>query len=248
MMPNSIEHIVEPKRLLLTWQSLDEGTTRTRFAVGELTAQPSPAFRYYTEREFFSLNGKSLEAIRSLGYTRYPAFKPERELHTDGVLDAFMRRLPPRSRDDFENYRQHFRLGRGVPISDFALLAVTEAKLPSDGFALVDPLDDTWQRRELLVEVVGHRHYAATCDLDGALGESVQFSPEPANPHDPNAVVVTARGQKAGYINRFQCKAFHVWMREHRLNAVIERMNGEPGYPRIHLFVTVTAAKGVIAA
>lgn len=247
-MANLIQHIVEPQRLLLTWQSLNDEATRTRFAVGELNNDTRPTFRYFSRDEFELMNGRSLSSIRDIGYRQYPAFDPAQAVHHDGVLGAFMRRLPPRSRKDFEQYRQHFRLASGLEVSDFELLALTEAKLPSDGFSLVDPLDQTEPSRELLIEVVGHRHYAAECDLTNSVGTVVQFYAEPDNPNDPNAVAVTRRGQKLGYINRFQARSFLVWIAEHRVTATIERLNGEPGHPRVYLFVKVAAKERVIAA
>lgn len=247
-MTNVIQHIVEPASLLLTWQSLAENATRTRFAVGELRNESAPLFRYFDDAEFEALNGRSLASIRDIGYRQYPAFDPTRTVHTEGVLAAFMRRLPPRSRKDFDHYQRHFRLASGLQISDFALLAMTGAKLPSDGFSLVDPLDQTWQPRELLIEVVGHRHYSEGCDLTNSLDSQVQLCAEPDNPKDPNAVVVTWLEQKIGYINRFQANSFLIWMRENRVVATIERLNGEPGYPRVYLFVKVAAKEGMVAA
>ncbi|MEM5471474.1 HIRAN domain-containing protein [Hoeflea sp. AS60] len=247
-MTNVIQNIVEPKRLLLTWQSLDDNATRTRFAVGELRNESYPLFRYFDADEFEALNGTSLASIRAIGFRQYPAFDPTRTVHTDGVLDAFLRRLPPRSRKDFEQYRQHFHLAPGLQISDFALLAMTEAKLPSDGFSLVDPLDQTWSPRELLIEVVGHRYYSAECDLSDGLGSQVQLCAEPLNPNDANAVAVMQLDQKIGYINRFQAKSFLVWVRENRVLATIERLNGKPGYPRVYLFVRVAAKEETVAA
>lgn len=245
-MNNIIRHIVEPTRLLLTWQSSDEAA-RTRFAVGQIEKSREIVFRYFSEQEFETLNGRPLAYVRELGFSQYPAFKPKSAVHV-GVLDAFMRRLPPRKRADFDDYIRHFRIEAGLSVSDFALLGLTEAKLPSDGFAIVDPLDDTSSRRELVVEAVGHRHYAATCDLTGAVGEPVWFEPESNNPHDSNAVMVTARGQKIGYINRFQCLAFREWLRGQRVTGSIDRIDREHGHPRVHVFVRVKANAGLAAA
>lgn len=245
-MPNQIDHIVEPNRLLLTWQTLDDTKTRTRFAVGELEAASQATFTYFTEDEFLRLNGKSLEYVRSIGYAQYPAFNPTKLKHSNGVLDAFLRRLPPRNRADFDKYIGHFRLSRNARVSDFALLGITEAKLPADGFALVDPLDDTDLPRELMIEVAGHRHYP--CDLGGALGESVELISEPDNQWDPHAIMVWARGKKVGYINKFQCAAFNRWIVEGRVSAVIERFNGTAEHPRLYIFARVSSRAESIAA
>ncbi|GES47134.1 hypothetical protein RsS62_63860 [Rhizobium dioscoreae] len=245
-MPNQIEHIVEPRRLLLTWQTLDDSKTRTRFAVGELRAGSRPSFTYFSEDEFLRLNGKSLAEVRSIGYAQYPAFKPTKPHHTDGVLEAFLRRLPPRNRADFDKYISHFRISGSADLSDFALLGITEAKLPADGFALVDPLDDTEAAREMMIEVAGHRHYP--CELTGAIGEAVELTPEPENEWDPSAVMVFAQGKKVGYINKFQCAAFKKWIQESRVGAVIERVNGTATHPRLYIFARVSSRLTSLAA
>ena len=245
-MPNQIEHIVEPRRLLLTWQSLDDAKPRTRFAVGELESGSPPTFTYFSEEKFLHLNGRSLADIRSLGYAQYPAFKPSKPRHVDGVLDAFLRRLPPRNRTDFDKYISHFRISRSTEFSDFALLGITEAKLPADGFALVDPLDDTASPRELMVEVVGHRYYRG--NLIGTLGEPVELIPEPNNQWDPHAITILVRGQTVGYINRFQCSAFRQWIVERRVTAVIERMNGTIDHPRLYIFAKISPSFESLAA
>ncbi len=247
-MSNIIKHVVEPQRLLLTWQSLSDQATRTRFAVGELTTTPQPSFRYYGEDEFEAVNGRPPGFIRSIGYTQYPAFNTTHAVHTHGVVAAFMRRLPPRNRKDFDAYKQHFLIGPTTTLSDVSLLALTEARLPSDGFSFIDPLDDPSPPRELFVEVVGHRHYAGACSLVGAMGETADFVAEPENPHDPNAIFVEVRSRKVGYINRFQCATFLTWMKQGRLDAAIERMTGESGRPRLHLFVRVAAERRKAAA
>ncbi|KQY12714.1 HIRAN domain-containing protein [Rhizobium sp. Root482] len=238
-----IEHIVEPNRLLLTWQAPDSANNRTRFAVGQLEAGLAATFRYFSEEEFFSINDTPLGIVRRLGFAQYPAFNPDRPIHNSGVLEAFSRRLPPRSRSDFADYRAHFRLGLNVKVSDFALLGITEAKLPGDGFALVDPFDDRVQPREILLEVAGYRHYAKNCSLENSIGEGVEFVAERDNAYDKNAVMINALSQKIGYVNKFQCSAFLTWMREGRITAVIERLNGEPGRPRAHVFARIAGGK-----
>lgn len=133
-------------------------------------------------------------------------------------------------------------------VSDFALLGITEAKLPSDGFSIVDPFDNEVDQRELVLEVAGFRHYAEKLDMGSSVGQSVEFRHEPLNPKDPNAVVILHEGETIGYINRLQTTAFHRWIREGRITAVIERFNGEPTRPRAFLFVKIAKSAQSIAA
>ncbi|TIV35777.1 MAG: hypothetical protein E5V99_08995, partial [Mesorhizobium sp.] len=143
MSENWITHASEPDHLILAWQAPDEFNDRTRFAVGELTCENGEVrLRYFGDSDQFKrLNpDKSYDQLLSYGYAGYPGFPPERAEHRAGVLEAFMRRLPPRSRADFDAYERHLRVRPGTKLSDFALLALSEAYLPSDGFSVVDPL------------------------------------------------------------------------------------------------------------
>jgi hypothetical protein len=104
---------------------MPRATDRHRWAVGLLTRTGDDcALRYfYAGPHFEKLNlGRSFDDLLRLGYEGYAAFPLRRELHSK-VLTTFMRRLPPRTRSDFEEYKQRFRLPPTLPLSDFALLA-----------------------------------------------------------------------------------------------------------------------------
>src|SRR5690348_14847383 len=92
---NVIENVVEPVRLLLVWQG-PEGSSRTRHVVGELTSEPSGevTLRY-------SSDPSVLEPAKKDGFIGYAAFRDLSKVYTAGVADAFFRRIPPRSRGDF---------------------------------------------------------------------------------------------------------------------------------------------------
>src|SRR2546422_10843915 len=134
-MENGIERASEPRQLFLAWQAPDHFGDRFRWAVGIVTPQGNDyKFRYLAPgSEFESFNqNRGYEELQSLGYQGYPAFNFKRAVHERDVLSAFLRRLPPRSRSDFQDYTRQFRLARDLHLSDFGLLGRTEAKLPSD--------------------------------------------------------------------------------------------------------------------
>lgn len=231
----------------MAWQPSDLSTARTRWAVG--VVQPKGEgleLRYFSSGpEFERLNpGRSFAELLSLGYVGYPAFSPETSVHRDGVKAALIRRLPPRQRSDFSQYLAQFRLKPEAPLSDMALLARTEAKLPSDGFSLVDPLDASTSKCDLLLEVAGFRHY---CSADNSLqlGMAIEILPEPDNEFDPGAVQVRAEGKKIGNINRLQAPTFLHWLRYCSVEGTLERLNGSSDRPRAYIFVRVrpTAVK-----
>jgi len=241
-MTHWIEAMCEPTQLILAWQpaALD-AASRWRWAVGLLTAVGSDIeLRYFQPGDEFERynSGKKFDDLVRLGYLGYPALSMEVSTHREGVKQALMRRLPPRSRSDFAAYAAQFRLRDAQHLSDFALLARTEAKVPSDGFSVVDPLDAQASQCDVIVEIAGYRHY-----MDEArpvqIGDRIQIVAEPENEFDSNAVATLLDGTKVGNVNRLQAVTFLSWLKLHAVDAVVERINGTPERPRIFLFVRV---------
>ena len=164
------------------------------------------------------------------------------------VIDAFIRRLPKRSRPDFAEYKKQFRLANSVELSDFALLGQTEAKLPSDGFSLVDPLDRNAMCCDLLLEVAGYRYYFDKISSPLEIGQQLDLIAEPQNERDPNAVRVCAANETVGYINRLRAPTFSYWVRCRTLTAEVERLNGRRDHPRAFIFVRVRSRSQSVAA
>ncbi|MCV0387412.1 MAG: HIRAN domain-containing protein [Nitrobacter sp.] len=237
-----ITTVHEPRRLLLAWQSPNLDGNRSRFAVGEVLRGDNGGLvlRYR--------NDEAVEEAKTLGYTGYPAFSPEKEQHSVGVREALLRRLPPRSRPDFAAYKAHFRLASDVHLSDMALLAYTEAKLPSDGFSLVNPLDDAEGPCQFLFEVAGYRHYAEKLKTKLEPGMPLIFVREPTNPHDSAAIRLEASGESVGYVNRLQTGAFHRWMKDGVVRAIVDRTNGTVARPRLLMFISVEAPPSKMVA
>lgn len=241
-MKNWIEHVHEPDRLLLAWQAPDSVGDRQRWAVGELTRAGADAtLRYFTDEEFKAHNfNQPFEKMFGYGFRGYPAFPMDQAVHADNVLEAFMRRLPPRNRSDFDRYREHLSLRPETKISDFALLGLSEAQLPSDGFSVVDPLSPDAEPCELISELAGYRYYVKNHPAP-PIGQKVQLVPEPENPFDPNAVMVLNDDGKLGYINRIQAPAILEWIRQGRASALVERLNGRPDRPRAFIYLAAGA-------
>jgi hypothetical protein len=251
-MENWIERASEPRRLFLAWQAPDQFGDRFRWAVGIVTPRGNDyTFRYLAPgSEFESFNqNRQYEELHELGYQGYPTFNFKRLVHERDVLSVFMRRLPPRGRSDFQDYTKQFRLARNLRLSDFALLGRTEAKLPSDGFSMVDPLDPELDWCDLMLEIAGFRYYANEADVKNlTIGQAVEIVPEPENPKDPNALKFLSSGRKLGYVNRLQTKTFLRWLAERRISAVLERLNGGAEKPRAFVFVRVRPLQAKVAA
>jgi hypothetical protein len=230
---HQIKHIIEPDRLLLAWQPMEDSKDRTRRIVAELNRlqDGNVVLRYLVESEDF------LRAQES-GFSCFPAFRRTGRSYSEGVLDTFMLRLPHRERPDYAKFLNALRLPRNVEISDFALLGYSEARLPGDGFSIIHPFDGAPAPCEFLTEVAGYRHYRGT-EADIPYGAELTFTPEPDNPYDPNAIRVELDADRVGYVNRGQTAAFHHWLKHNTVKAYIERKNGRVDRLRLLMFVEV---------
>lgn len=229
---NWIQHVHEPTRLVLAWQAPDERGNRTRFAVGEITKRDGIfVLRYYT-------NTEDVTKAKELGYEGYAAFDIKQVEHSKEVLSAFMRRLPPRSRPDFDQYLEGLRLPPNVILSDFGLLGYSGAKLPSDGFSLVNTLEGAGIPSEFLLELAGYRYHEPSLTKSD-IGAAVSLVPEPTNRFDPGALAVHYGGKTIGYINRLKAPTVQKWVANGQASAVVERLNGRPDKPRAFIFLWV---------
>ncbi|MBB1648466.1 MULTISPECIES: HIRAN domain-containing protein [Delftia] len=236
---SSISHLCEPSRLLLTWQGLESATNpkaRYRYVVGELVPTDDPSvvtFRYLSDTPDF-------RAAREYGFKGHPAFRlNEKESVWSDVLQTFMRRLPPRKREDFPAYLQRHLLPHPFALSDLALLGYTGARLPSDGFSLSPVFDCTKLPCQLVTEVAGTRHYATLQDVEAVRVEDVaELILEPENETDPEAIRVDIGGKKMGYINRVVNTNVHGWLEHAVVTAKVCKKNGTPERPLIYIAIT----------
>ena len=229
-MPNLIDHIVEPSRLLLTWQ---EAESRRHFHVGTLQRDQDGevSFSYTNGDEQFS------EAVLC-GFTGFPAFRGEGKVFTNQVTETFLKRLPPRSRPDFDKFLRNHCFSGDASVSDFALLGYTGAKLPSDRFALLLPIGDFRPPFEFVTEISGFRHWACLDDIQ--IGNEVDFVPEPENEFDNNALAIYRDDKKIGYVNRILAPELASIVKMHGFTATIQRINGTEERPLVYLFVSIT--------
>lgn len=230
-----IEHLAEPSRLWLSWQPADPAASqRRRRIVAELTLDNGePVFRYLNQTPEYHL-------AKSEGFQGYPAFNRSEDEHRRGVLEAFMRRLPPRKRRDFAEYLEKYRLPPHFQGSDFALLGYTGAKLPGDGFELCPDFSGAPLPLEMVMEVAGFWRQGVP-QRELALGDEVQFTFEPDNEADSRAIAILHDGRRIGYVPAPMLPAVHRWMAEGRIESYIDRLNGKPERPLVYLFVSVTA-------
>lgn len=239
-----LKHIIEPKRLLIVWQNLQEGSSAgRRYIVGELILAENNEveLRYFKDCEDF-------KEASNLGFKGYSIFDKDQAVYTQNVMDTLKRRIPPRQRADFQDFLRYYRIESkaGFQMTDFALIGYTGAKLPGDSFSFVHTFENAPIPCEMTIDVAGARHYCQEFNnLQSLVNASVSFTSEPNNPNDSQAVVIKTinneRLMPIGYVNRAQTKTFNKWMQNYHLEGIIERVNGTPEKPNILLYVKVMA-------
>lgn len=240
-----INNIIEPKRLLMVWQTLDrsesagqpQGGVGKRYVVGELRqADKGVVLRYFKDSQDF-------KDAKELGFEGYPAFDISKPEHTN-VMSALERRIPPRERSDFSEFLKYHRIAPGAAgsLSPFALLGYTGGKLPGDSFSFVHTFEEAPIPCELTVEVAGFRYYKGMDLLkqgNSLVDRPVQFKAEPENPYDSHAVAIYSDGEPIGHVNRAQTEAFNKWLQCCRIEGNVERVNGRLDRPSVLLYVKV---------
>lgn len=230
-----LSHIVEPEALLLTWQPSDEHSpNRSRRVVARIKRNggDSATFQYLVDTEDYEL------AIAA-GFRGHPAFQLGREEIRNGVVEAFLRRLPPRKREDFSEFLALHRLPDPFIYSDFALLGYTGARLPSDGFAITPVLNVKSCPCDYIFEIAGFRYESEVKSSEIPIGVQVTFKIEPENQHDPGAVSIYLDGKKLGYVNRTFKGTVSSWIKDRSVTATIERINGKPERPLVYIRIEV---------
>jgi hypothetical protein len=240
-----LTRIIEPKRLLLTWQAPQgDSCGGKRYVVAELRRENDKStditFHYLPDTEDYK------EAITK-GFNGYPAFSLDKIEHSHDVLAAFARRIPSRKRGDFLEYLAYWNIAAeaGKAMSDFALMGYTGAGLPNDGFNLIHTYEDATPPCELILEIAGFRQYDAAMHMleQGVLhqGSAVTFRLEPENMHDSNAVAIyAANDTKIGYVKTKQGIVFERYIGNADINAKIVQINGRKDKPVILVYASIT--------
>jgi hypothetical protein len=228
-------YVVEPSGLLLLWQSADIGSTsRTKRVVGEVARTPSGhvTFEYLRDDADFQ------HAVGE-GFQGFPAFSLRDSTKREGVVEALMRRLPPRRRADFPLYLQQHGLSGPAEFSDFALLGYTGARLPSDGFSIVPQFPLGLERCDYVAEVAGLRHVYRGDVSSIRTGSPVTFVPDLQNKFDADAVAIYLGSIQLGYVNRALRQSFNEWLRLRDVRGTVCRINGQPERPLVFVRVEV---------
>ncbi len=235
---NLIEHIWNPKKIIMIWQTQDlalNQNTGRRFVVGEII---NNELTYYDNDDV-----SEAKELGFTGLTAYPYDEAQRTRTYTDVETVLERRLPPQTRADYKDYLSSFGIlpecAHNIP--SLTLLSYTRGKLPGDGFSFYPILEDANPPFDISFNIAGFRHHGSKVfdDLSNLKGESVTLLPENENQYDSNAVAIMRQDKRLGYIPKgLQTSLRHVLQRHH-ISATIERINGVPERPNVLVIVKV---------
>jgi len=235
-----LQDIIEPKKLLIVWQTLYENVgSGKRYVVGELMKQANGnvLLRYFQNSQDFK------DAVE-LGFKGYSIFDKDQAVHDSNVMATLERRIPPSERTDFDDFLRYHRIESNVghKMSPFALLGYTGGKLPGDSFSFVHTFEEAPIPCELTIDVAGPRYYKNSLPaLETLIGRPVIFRADPENSQDPEAIAIeTLDGKPIGYVNRAQTATFNKWLQHQHIEGIVDRVNGTVDRPSILLYVKVT--------
>jgi hypothetical protein len=231
----ALSYIVEPEALLLTWQPLDEKSpNRTRRIVAriEKAGDTGASFHYLSDTDDYR---SAIDA----GFKGHPAFHLGSKIFSEGVMESFLRRLPPRKREDFSDFLKLHRLPVPFTFSDFALLAYTGARLPSDGFAVVPCFDENKVPCDFILEVAGFRHELGAAVDSIQIGDEISFQIENNNLYDADAIAIIHNEVRIGYVNRALKDVVRSWIKNSSVTSKIERINGKSDRPLVYVRLEV---------
>ena len=236
-----IEHIIEPKKLVILWQAIDGGlgkATGERFVVGEISNNGSNSTLTYFDSE----DTKKAIAKGFKGFTAYP-FEANK-IYSDTVEGVLAKRLPPDSRGDYEDFLRAYRISPKAAknASALALLAHTAGSLMGDGFSFYPVYDESEPPTSFTFEIAGFRYNGLKHCPDPRVlkGGQVSLLPDDANQFDSQAVSVAYDGKVLGYVPKGLNTSARALLRHYTLMANIERINGTLERPYILVFAEVT--------
>lgn len=178
------------KTIYLAWKSEPH---KERYIIGELSCINGKCFFRY-------LLGDPINRAKKEGFEYYPAFQDLSRTYDENVLETFTQRLPDSRRTDYDDFLKYWH-AENYKSDVFATLALTGAKLSTDGFEFIAPHDEI--PAVFYTELAGFVHHATDELLKKInIGEAFQLLMEAENKYDPYAVKVLFGNNPIGYIRR----------------------------------------------
>jgi hypothetical protein len=230
---------IKPKVLYLVWEDAD----RRRYKVGSFT---ETCFQYlHKEESFIKAQEKGFKGFFSFPLT-------EEEISYPNPVPVFMRRLPPKNRQNYAEYLTAFGLdAENPPESDFTLLGYTGAHLLDDPYHVLNTFEGIKTGFSFISKVSAAQQCFFSHNDEKSLNlasnpyPTLILKPDPENPKDPNAIQIFIQLSEClvpfGYVHKELTLSIKTWQNEgRRLEARLFRVNGQPNHRHAYASIHVT--------
>jgi hypothetical protein len=156
-------------------------------------------------RGSFVYDGENIEEAKALGFSGYPGMYDLSAEYNGQAFHSFVSRLPSRERPELEKILEGW--GANLSMSDFQLLGLTFATLPTDLFELI-PVILPVQGTEFYTNLAGIKAYADS-EIIRQLepGAELDLELDPTNEFDGSAVAVLHQSNRVAFIKRVHCES-----------------------------------------
>lgn len=231
-MSEILNKIYTPKEIYVLWQNVSQDTrmpTGKKYPVGKLI---------YKNENLWNLEYLDIKTpLNFVGYLPYKFFP--NKIYED-VKATFIKRLPPKTRTDFKEFLQGYKISEEcIDINDFALLAYTEGNLPGDNFSFVNPLTEIPIGGEFIISIAGFRYYSGYKEQAELIHKKVIFQKEPDNQYDKEAVKIRlSDGTTIGYVSVIQNERINYLLdNKVKIDASIVSIRGSKEKPQVLVYV-----------
>jgi hypothetical protein len=236
---------MKEKNDIKLWLAWKDSNTRQRFVVGQLWYDSKYRFQYFVGNNQKAINNCGLDLAEKIGFRKLEPFQDLQVYSNNTLFQVFNRRLPDRTRPDFDNLVKEYKLKPDC--TPLELLEATGGRLATDTLEFVAPF--TFEESgefEIEFYIAGWRHYKG----ESIINELKPLTPlklalEPTNRYDPFAIQVLGPGDvMLGYVPVYYSRYLDEAVENNNYQAYVERV-GSLNNPQLRVLISV---RGVVSS
>jgi hypothetical protein len=229
-------------KLWLVWK---DPNTRQRFVVGRLWYDFKYYFQYFQVKDQNGINNFGLDLAEEFGFRKLEPFQDLHVYSNRTLFQVFNRRLPDRTRPDFDILVKEYRLNPDC--TPLELLEATGGRLATDTLEFVTPFTfEESGKFDIDFYIAGWRYYNGESIFDELKnGTPLKLSLDPTNQYDPFAIKVLGPGDvMLGYVPVYYSRYLDEVVKNNNYQAHVER-TGALNNPQIRVLINV---QGVVSS
>lgn len=206
------------------WLIWKDPLTRQRFVVGKLWFNSKYYFQYVKNSRQTSITNYGMDLAEKYGFRKLEPFQDFRVFSNNTLFNVFNRRLPDRTRADFNSLVKEYKLESDC--TPLELLEATGGRLATDTFEFVNPFTcEESGEFEIDFFIAGWRHYDGETVFNQLTnGTMLKLVLEPTNKFDPFAIKVLGPGDvMLGYVPVYYSRYLDEAVKNNAYQAYIKR-------------------------